>query len=162
MAKLSLIAVPAKPFGFPGHCVVGDGLTYFGFRFEPSELPPEFRPMNRWRRFLNSNKAPGFVFDETSFVVSLLEFRNESRWEKNAETDASVLEVIPDEAEWFDIADYSFNPERFSGNPRPCHNCVTWAIETANAVMPGFLQPVPDGRISKLIDQLQIVIGDDT
>jgi hypothetical protein len=115
----------------PGHMVLGQersGRTpcYFGYRFDPADLPEEHRPQERWRDYLFEHAVPGKIMDETEYVSYLLQ-----------------------------IAARTLKFPTFGGQPEPCYNCVKWAIVVANGLVAGFLPVIPQGRLKRILEHLQ-------
>jgi hypothetical protein len=149
----------------PGHMVVGqeptgDNPCYFGFRFDPADLPEEYRPADQWRNYLFRHAVPGKIVDETAYVTYLLGARARTYYEKRAECNIPIESCLPPRQEWEPHAWYSFNPdEPHPERPHPehqlCYNCVKWAIIMGNRLVEGFLTPVPQGRLKRILEQLQ-------
>lgn len=149
----------------PGHMVVGQEPTeldpsYFGFRFDPADLPEEYRPAKQWRNYLFSHAVPGKIVDETAYLNHLFSVSARTYYVKRAECDTPIESRVPPRQEWEPHAWYSFNPD----NPHPerpdpehqlCYNCVKWAVIIANSLVEGFLEPVHQGRLKRILEQLQ-------
>ncbi len=158
---MDLVALVKPSHGIdPGHMVIGqessDGVRYFGFRFDPEDLPAEFRPAERWQEYLLSNTVNGFISDEVDFVRGLRLAGAHTFLEKRAPYETQLETVLPSAEKWKSFATYSFNPDDFHSNASPCYNCVTWAIEVGNKVVPGFLTPVRHGRMKLILRQLRV------
>ncbi len=143
----------------PGHMVVGQEApapaAYFGYRFNPLDLPEEFRPPGRWRKYLFENHVPGHIVDESDYVEVMAAAGLVGYHQKRAACDQHVAAVVPPEAEWRGYARYSFNPDDFVKQGQACFNCVTWAVLIANEIVAGFLTPVRQGRVKEMIGQLE-------
>lgn len=157
----------------PGHMVVGqeggaDGARYFGFRFDPADLPPEAQPPACWRQFLFEHVVPGRIVDETAYVSYVLGFAPppvylgsgtppaaRTYYEKRAPCPAAFPSPLPLRASWVSHEWYSFNPDTPPPPKSPCYNCVKWAIEFANRVVSGFLPSVENGRLKRVLAHLQ-------
>jgi hypothetical protein len=147
---------------YPGHMVVGQepigGVPgYFGYRFDPAYLPKEYRPQEQWRNYLLDHAIPGKIVDETAYVSHLLLLGESARiyYEKRAECDIPIESRLPSRDDWEPHAWYSFNPDNPHPDRQPCYNCVKWAIIIANSLVEGFLVPVHQGRLKRLLEQLQ-------
>ncbi len=148
----------------PGHVTIGqesvEGVTkFFGFHFDPDELPAEFRPPERWQEYLFLNKTLGHVRDDMRYVHGLRSDETSKFFEKRAVCDTGVETVIPARADWDSFADYSFSPDDFHSDADPCYNCVTWATMIGNKVIPGFLRPVRQGRMKLIVKQIRAGTG---
>ena len=55
-----------------GQELVGGVASYFGYRFDPTDLPEEYRLPEQWRNYLFDNAIPGRIVDETAYVSHLL------------------------------------------------------------------------------------------
>jgi hypothetical protein len=144
----------------PGHMVVGQepsGGTpsYFGFRFDPVDLPIEFRPAEKWPIYLLENAVPGRIVDETEYVGYLIGLSARIYYEKRAECDIPIESRLPARTEWELHAWYSFNPDNPHTERQPCYNCVKWAIMIANSCVEGFLPQVHQGRLKRALKYLQ-------
>jgi hypothetical protein len=144
----------------PGHMVIGqespDGETkYFGFHFDPDELPREFQLPERWQEFLHSHKTPGHIRDELTYVHGLLGDSARKHLEKRVNCEIAIETVILPHAEWDKAGDYSFNPDDFHSAASPCYNCVTWATMIGNKLIPGFIEPVRQGRMKLIVKQIR-------
>ena len=136
----------------PGHLAAtarrsGDAL-YSGFRFNPLDLPPEFRTPDRYRDYLFENTVPGYVVDEPKMRRSHERGERSLRvreWRATDEARHQALreEMTPSPAP---RGRYSFNPERHD-----CDNCVTWAVRLFVRVL-GVDIPLPrEGRIKEAV-----------
>jgi hypothetical protein len=148
----------------PGHMVIGQEsaegeVKYFGFHFDPDDLPAEFQPKERWQEYLYSNKTPGHISDDLTYVQGLFGDKARRFLEKRVVCDVAVETVIPAQTEWEGVADYSFSPDDFHSDASPCYNCVTWATMIANKLIPDFLTPVRQGRIKWIVKQLRAEAG---
>lgn len=144
----------------PGHMVVGQEPTggapcYVGYRFDPADLPEESRPPEMWRDYLFSHAIPGKIVDETDYVGHLLKVSARTYCEKRAECDIAIESRLPPRQEWEPHAWYSFNPDDPHPGRQPCYNCIKWAIIIANSLVEGFLVPVHQGRLKRVLEQLQ-------
>src|SRR5712692_10495852 len=68
----------------PGHMVIGQepigGVPgYFGYRFDPADLPEEYRLPEQWRNYLFDNAIRGKIVDETAYVSHLLSLGESAR-----------------------------------------------------------------------------------
>ena len=149
----------------PGHMVIGqesaEGDTkYFGFNFDPDDLPAEFQPPERWQEYLYSNKTPGHISEEMTYVKGLFGDRERRYYEKRVVCDVALETVIPVRADWGKFADYSFSPDEFHSDASPCYNCVTWATMIGDKVILGFLTPVRQGRIKLIVKQIRAEAGE--
>jgi hypothetical protein len=130
--------------------------VYAGYRFDPTDLPTEFQPPERWRDYLFDHAVPGQIVSESAYVQRLLERTPAPGYLRKAtQTTSSLDAVLPPKDEWRPHGWYSFNPDGPHPGLSPCYNCVKWAIETANRLVPGFLVPVRQGRIKLIVDQLK-------
>ena len=144
----------------PGHMVVGQEPTegassYFGFRFDPADLPDEFRPAEKWRDYLFGHAIPGKIVDETNYVSHLLRISARTYYEKRAECDIPIESQLPPRQDWEPHAWYSFNPDDPHNGRQPCYNCVKWAIIIANGLVEGFLPVIRQGRLKRVLAYLQ-------
>jgi len=80
--------------------------------------------------------------------------------EKRIACETTVETVLPPADEWKDFADYSFNPDDFHSDANPCYNCVTWATTIGNKIVPGFLEPVRQGRMKLMVRQFRQAMDD--
>jgi hypothetical protein len=156
-----VVVIYARPSGVtdPGHMVVGQEGTevhhsYFGFRFDPADMPEEFRSPERWRDWLFDHTIPGLIEDETDRTVFALR-EGAYPLEKRAVCPTMILAHLPPQQEWRPHARYSFNPDDFHNENNPCYNCVTWATRIANQLVPGVLNPVRQGRVRLIVEQLK-------
>jgi len=145
---------------YPGHMVVGEEFSdgdagYFGFRFDPADLPEEFRAQKRWRDYLLLHAVPGQIVDETDYVARLLVTADRDFFGKRANCDSSIQTLLPPRENWKPHAWYSFNPDDPHSDYQPCYNCVTWAIMIANSLVEGFLTQVHQGRLLSVLRQLK-------
>lgn len=151
----------------PGHMVVGQEpkggtASYYGFRFDLADLPPEFQPQDKWFDYLFDNTVPGLIKDETERVFYLMAEKEKLYW-KHAACTVEILAILPPIAEWKPHARYSFEPTKHHTDAAPCYNCVTWAVKIANTLSPAMLAAVEKGRIKHVIKQLNAPLsGDDT
>lgn len=143
----------------PGHMVLGQeqpsALRYFGYRFDPADLPAEHRPPEQWRSYLFEHAVPGKIVDETEYVSYLLQIGARTYYEKRAECDTPIESRLPTRQEWEPHAWYSFNPDNEYPDQQPCYNCVKWAIVIANDLVTGFLPLIPQGRLKRVLEHLQ-------
>lgn len=144
----------------PGHMVVGEevpdsGARFFGFRFDPADVPEEYRQSQRWRDYLFANAVPGKIVDESAYVAWLLQVSARVYYEKRAECDARIESRLPPRDQWEQHAWYSFNPDDPHPGCEPCYNCVKWAVIIANSLVDEFLVPVRQGRVKLILDQLR-------
>lgn len=148
----------------PGHMVIGqettdDERSYFGYRFDPASLPNEYRPPEQWRNYLFVHAVPGKIVDETAYVSHLFSVSARTYYTKRAECVTRIESQLPPRQEWDPHAWYSFNPD--DAHPERvlpeqiCYNCVKWAIIIGNRLVEGFLTPVHQGRIKRILEQLQ-------
>ena len=144
----------------PGHLVIGQESSanpphYFGYRFNPVELPPEFQSPTRYREYLFTHSVPGHIVDETPYVEALLQTPSRKYWTRRHLAENTLSSILPPEPSWFQFALYSFNPDDFPDPAKRCYNCVTWGVETANRLVPNFLLPVRQGRVKLIIQQME-------
>jgi hypothetical protein len=144
----------------PGHMVVGEepadaGRSYFGYRFDPADLPEEFRASERWRDYLFEHAVPGKIVDETAYVNMLLAIGAREYYEKRAECAIPIESKLPPREEWNPHGWYSFNPDNPRPGKEPCFNCVKWAIIIANSLVENFLPAVRQGRLKLILKHLQ-------
>src|SRR5262249_16820801 len=159
MTNTVVYAEPSSPT-YPGHMVVGQKLrggppAYYGYRFDPAELPQEVRSPEHWLGYLLSHPVPGHVADETGYVSFLVNDGGRVYYEKRVSSPADITSVLPPVKQWVGFARYSFNPDSFHTPQDPCYNCVAWATEIANRLVAGLLAPVRQGRVSLILPQLQ-------
>lgn len=145
----------------PGHMVVGEETTieparYYGFRFDPASLPMEFRPPARWKDYLLTHEILGLIVDESRYVRHLFDAVERRFLEKRASIGVRIESEIPPRERWGSHGHYSFNPDDFHSNEKPCYNCVTWATEIANRMIAGFLPRVRQGRITLILEHLSL------
>lgn len=143
----------------PGHMVIGqespEGDSYCGFRFDPEDLPAEYRSAERWQEYLFSNTVVGFISDEHDFVQGLRRAGATAYLEKRHPCETRLEAILPPRANWKPFANYSFSPDDFHSDATPCYNCITWAIIVGNKIVPGFLTPVRQGRMKLILRQLR-------
>jgi hypothetical protein len=144
----------------PGHMVVGEELTegtasYFGFRFDPAHLPPEYRQPEHWRKYLFNHAIPGMIVDETAYVTHLLRIGARVYYEKRVDCDILIESRLPPRTGWVPHAWYSFNPDDQYPGREPCYNCVKWAIMIANSIVAAFLPLIPQGRLKGVLEHLR-------
>jgi len=162
-----VVYVEASGGESPGHMVVGtepdsDGSVppksrYFGYRFDPTELPEEYQPPAKWREYLFANAVPGHIIDETAYIYRE-RVLGRDYYTKRSAGDYELSTIVPPEHKWRSFARYSFNPDDFPDAAQPCYNCVTWGTEIANQVVAAFLNPVRQGRVKEIIEQLVCVV----
>lgn len=133
----------------------GAAPRYFGYRFDPADLPEEYRQQQKWQDYLLSNAVPGMIVDETDYVAYLFLVSARTYYEKRAECDMPIETRLPPSEEWHPHAWYSFNPDDPHPAQQPCYNCVKWAIMIANSLVEGFLPSVPQGRLMLVLEHLQ-------
>src|SRR5260370_37805577 len=155
-----VVYAEASAGSYPGHMVIGQepagrGARYFGFRFDPADLPDECRPQDQWRKFLLPHAVPGKIVHETAYVAHLLQADARTYYEKRANCDTPIASRLPPRNEWQPHAWYSFRPDDSRPGQEPCYNCVKWAIIVANSLVAGFLVPVDQGRLKRTLAQLQ-------
>lgn len=143
----------------PGHMVVGEesvggSPAFFGFRFDPADLPTDYRPSEKWREYLYAHAVPGQIVDETTYVAHLLGRAGRTYYEKRADCDLSIESRLPPRDDWVPHGWYSFNPDDPHPGRQPCFNCVRWAIMIANGLVPDFLPEVPQGRLMAILTHL--------
>ncbi len=94
----------------PGHMVIGqespDGMSYYGFRFDPEDLPADFQRRERWQEYLYSHKTPGHIRDDLTYVQGLLGDKTRKHLEKRVDCDQSVETVIPTSMDRDKVGDY--------------------------------------------------------
>jgi hypothetical protein len=129
--------------------------SFFGFRFDPADLPEEYRPPERWREYLYGHAIPGQIVDESAYVKYLLRAGGRTLYEKRADCPDLVVSRLPPPDEWTPHGWYSFNPDDPHPGRQPCFNCVKWAIMIANGLVPDFLPEVPQGRLMLILAHLR-------
>ena len=152
----------------PGHMVVGTEpdpggsvppkSRYYGYRFDPTELPKEYRPPAKWRDCLFANTVPGHIMDETAYIHRMWVL-GQAYYTKRSRGDYDLSTIVPPQHQWRSFALYSFNPDDFHNPAQPCYNCVTWGIGIANQVVAEFLNPVRQGRVKEIIKQLMLAVS---
>ncbi len=92
-----VVYAEASAGSYPGHMVVGQEQIgsapgYFGFRFDPLDLPDEFRAQEKWRHYLIDHAIPGKIVNETAYVSHLLSMGESARifYGKHAECDTPI------------------------------------------------------------------------
>jgi hypothetical protein len=128
---------------------------YAGYRFDPADLPNEYRAQERWREYLFRHAVPGRIVDETAYVRHLLAAGARDYYEKRAECGTPLESRLPPPEQRNPHAWYSFNPDDPRPGQEPCYNCVKWAIEVANGLVASFLPPVPQGRLKRALEHLE-------
>jgi hypothetical protein len=157
---MDLVAIVEPSKGIePDHMVIGqeldDGISsYFGYRFDPTELPAEFLSAERWQEYLFHNKTYGTIYDEKKYLQDLFD-SGDVFFELRAPCGEAIEAMLPPTVEWFHYADYSFRPDDFHSVASPCYNCVTWATMIGNRLVHGFLAPVRQGRIKLMVKQIK-------
>jgi hypothetical protein len=156
--ELVALVEPSKGLDL-GHMVIGQELddgasSYFGFRFDPADLPEEYRDPKRWQEYLYSNRILGSIDDDTHLVEKMRREKPDDLVEKRLGCDLPLAPYIPAPELWKHCAFYSFRPDDFHSDEEPCYNCVTWATMIGNKVVPGFLAPVRQGQIKLMLRQL--------
>jgi hypothetical protein len=145
----------------PGHLVVGQAtpagdMQWYGYRFDPADLPHEFQPVARWRYYLHNQGVKGYITDESAYMQFLEQQGGRKFFRKSAPAEASLQSLLPPVEQRQPHAGYSCNPDSFHKPPEgACYNCISWGVHMANQVLPGFLNPVRQGRIGLLLQQLQ-------
>lgn len=155
-----VVYAEASAGDYPGHMVVGqedqsEPPRYFGYRFDPADLPEAYRPPERWREYLFNNAVPGTITDESRYVSLLLRDQARSFYEKRAVCDIPIESRLPPRPNWENYAWYSFNPDDQGPERQPCYNCVKWSVEVANGLVKDFLVQVPQGRLKRILEQLE-------
>jgi hypothetical protein len=125
---------------------------YFGYRFDPDDLPPEFQLPEKWRQYLLANTVPGAIIDETAYVIHKLK-RKAWTHVKRIDWNSSVESELPPREQWKPHARYTFSPDKFP-EQQPCYNCVKWAITIANKLITGFLPDIDQWRIRRVLVHL--------
>jgi hypothetical protein len=156
--ELVAIVEPSKGIE-PGHMVIGQELNdgtsgFFGYRFDPTDLPAEFQPKQHWQAYLSRNKIPGSIYEEKKYLQDLYDGGG-IYFEKRVTCEALLLAAIPPRENWHHYADYSFSPDDFHSDDHSCYNCVTWATMVGNELVAGFLKPVRQGRIKLMAKQIR-------
>ena len=140
----------------PGHMCVHLGAEaegeLWGFVFDPSELPTEYREPSKWAAYLSQNTIPGHVRKD---------FLTQDRLEQHPDkvmtvrwmADVTAMRKARQRRRNGKPHRYSFNPD----NHLNCHNCVTWAVSTMNEALGEVLPRVPQGRISIMSQRLQAI-----
>ena len=143
----------------PGHMILGQESPsgerrYFGYRFDPDDLPPEFQSPEKWRQYLFTNTVPGKIVDETAYVIHKLKLK---AWThvKRIDWNSSVESELPPPEQWKPHAQYTFSPDDFPAEQQPCYNCVKWAITIANKLIDSFLPAIDQWRIKNVLPHLQ-------
>jgi len=154
-----IVYAEASAGTYPGHMVVGqdsdDGdAAFYGYRFDPADLPQEYRASDRWWNYLATNAVPGQIVDETAYMNHLLQVSKRAYYEKRVLCDELIESQLPVRSEWNPHAWYSFNPDDPHIGHQPCYNCVKWAIMIANRLVVGFLSVIPQGRLMLALDHL--------
>jgi hypothetical protein len=139
----------------PGHMAVfwqiNTKLTFRGYYFRITDLPPSKRNCSEWRSFLLNATVPGYIENDTRLRDDY-EHRPEMligrNWDVPEAKDVDRLEVTcrPRQA-----GQYTFNPDTFPGS----NNCVTWAVDVTNGILGPVLQRPRQGRIKEIILQIQ-------
>ena len=155
-----VVYAEASGIVYPGHMVVGQerpdrAPRFYGYRFDPADMPPEVRSPENWPNYLLNNTIPGKITDETGYIAHVLAIPGRIYFEKRGECDTPIENHVPPREQWEPHARYSYNPDTFHSVDQPCYNCVTWAILISNRLVDGFLPHVRQGRISLILKQLQ-------
>jgi hypothetical protein len=157
---MSLVVYAESSAGtYPGQMVAGEenaegGVRYFGFRFDPADLPEPFRDQKRWRDYLLVHAVPGQIVDETDYVARLLLAADGDYFEKRADCEIPIETQLPARENWRPHAWCSFNPDDPHLDHQPCYNCDTWAIMIANKLVEGFLPQVHQGRLMSILKHM--------
>jgi hypothetical protein len=122
-----------------------DGARFYGFHFDPNDLPVEYQPQERWQEYLIDRKTAGFISGGPAYGRKVLSVDSGAFHEKKSPCAASIEAVLPPPEEWARFADYSYSLDDFHSDADPRYNCVTWAIMISNQVVAGFLKPVRQG-----------------
>ena len=154
-----IVYAEASAGTYPGHMVVGQvraegDSSFFGFRFDPADLPEEHRSIEKWRGYLSDHAVPGIIVDESLYVEQLLLANRGDYFEKRAACEIEIRSRIPAEEKWYPYAWYSFNPDDPHLKMQPCFNCVKWAIMVGNGLVKGFLPEVHQGRVTSVLKHL--------
>src|SRR5262249_9525327 len=103
---MSIVVYAEESAGtYPGHMVVGEeppgGVpAYFGFRFDPADLPAEYRRPEQWRAYLLAHAVPGKIVDETRYVENLLRLGARTYYEKRAACEIPIESGLPPRHQW--------------------------------------------------------------
>jgi hypothetical protein len=157
---MDLVAIVEPSKGIePGHMVIGQELDdgssrFFGYRFDPTELPAEFQTAERWQEYLFHNKTFGTIYEEKKYLQDLFD-SGDVFFEKRAPCGEVIETKLPPPSEWFHYGDYSFSPDDFHSEEHPCYNCITWATMIGNRLVQRFLTPVRQGRIKLMVKQIR-------
>lgn len=157
--ELVAIVEPSKGVE-PGHMVIGqesdDGAArFFGYRFNPASLPPEFQSADRWQEYLFSNTVQGNIHDELGYVRDLRADSGRVALVKRLSCETLIETRLPPRRKWRGFAAYSFRPDDFYSDAEPCYNCVSWAIMISNGLVEDFLKPVRQGQIKLIVKQFR-------
>src|SRR5438552_2462893 len=120
--ELIALVEPSKGLD-PGHMVIGQELDegtsqYFGFRFDPADLPEEYRDPKRWQEYLYSNRILGSIDNDTLLVEKMRRVKPDVLVEKRLGCDLPLVPYIPAPEFWKHCAFYSFRPDDFHSDER--------------------------------------------
>lgn len=165
MCLIVYLEPSCKSANYPGHMVVGQQSAggaerYYGFRFDPKDLPEEYRDKSRWRDYLFEQAVPGKIEDETNYWVQKRR-KGMKVIRRSAVCQSTLDHVLPQPADRKPHAWYSFNPDTPRDGHQPCYNCVKWAAEIANCLVPGFLPRVEQWRVWRMVEELNGAIRDE-
>jgi hypothetical protein len=155
-----VIYAEASAGTYPGHMVVGQEppravASYFGYRFDPADLPPTHQPPEKWRDYLFKEAVQGRIVDETNYVAHLIKTGARTYYEKRAECDVPIESRLPPRHEWAPHGWYSFNPDDPHPGRQPCYNCVKWGVIIANSLVHDLLPRVHQGRLKLVLAHLR-------
>lgn len=123
---------------------------YRGFRFNPADLPDEFRHPTQWRNYLFTASVPGYVVDEEEPVAQDRTSCPEKLWFLYWDCPLGFVNLnVPEPG--LSTYRYSFNPDE-----NHCHNCVTWATLMVNSEVGREVFPkVRNGRIKLAFEEMK-------
>ena len=139
---------------FPGHMGVSwkvdERRTYRDFRFRIADLPPEFRPAERWRGYLFEHSVPGYV--DNGMMLRDAHVRGpKALLCYQCDGSSGAVRLLEKSTKLGRRGRYSFSPDPEAG----VHNCVTWAFTILNEILQKKLPLVRDGRMKLAVEFLR-------
>lgn len=152
----------------PGHLAVfwsvgpeDSDKVFRGYAFRITDLPEQYQQRSPWREYLFENAVPGYVKDDRGMLDDYLRRKSVLAcrvWTVDDEQRSAMATL----AEVRRFGWNSFNPDSqparavdSTGEPEPCHNCVTWGVAVVNSVVgQGSLPRPPQGRVKLILAAL--------
>jgi hypothetical protein len=116
-----------------------------GFRPMLDSIPTDHRSPERCLDFLKHHAVDGEIVNDVAFLERIENDKAECL-SKTWPLSVAQTETLHQNTQVGEHGLYSFNPDDFPG----ADNCVTWCIKTLNVTLGQVLQPVRQGRITRV------------